>query len=427
MSDTRLVLQHGAYFDSIEGNFEHGKCIVLKTGKIEWIGDDSAFEKENGDDIIDLEGKFILPGLIDCHVHLELRNEKSVNPWEEWGTTSPYIAAYRALKSAEDHIRAGFTSVRDCGGDYWGQSLNRAISSRLYRGPRVLSAQLPLSQWGSITYDLPSDLNLAFHWLQHHKLDGILFPNGVDEVILAVRERRMKGSDLIKVMNTGSVYGIVLGSNIEHTFFRPEEMEIMVDEAHRNGMHVACHSHADRGINEALDAGVDTIEHGSLMSEETAKRMAKTESYLVPTHLVADARYSPEKMSERPGFVELMNKVVEMEFENHRVAFEKGVKIALGSDAGPVNAPHGTSAKELLYMVQNVGMTPTQSLQCATTHAARAIKLESQIGSIEVGKAADIVIVGINPVESLESLQVLENIEYVIRAGEIVAKKGVLT
>jgi imidazolonepropionase-like amidohydrolase len=122
-----------------------------------------------------------------------------------------------------------------------------------------------------------------------------------------------------------------------------------------------------------------------------------------------------------------MNKVVEMEFENHRIAFEKGVKFALGSDAGPVNAPHGTSAKELVYMVENVGMTPTQSLQCATIQAARAIKLENKIGSVEVGKFADLVVVSTNPIESLESLRDLNNIEYVVKGGMIVSKKGVLT
>ncbi|MFW9768244.1 MAG: amidohydrolase family protein [Candidatus Thorarchaeota archaeon] len=427
MSDKRLILHHTSYFDSNAGKFEDGKSIVLKNGKIEWIGDESEFEREENDTVIDLEKKFVLPGLIDCHVHLEARQEKSVNPWEEWATTSPYIAGFRALKSAEDHIRSGFTTVRDCGGDYWGQSLNRAISSGLYRGPRVLSAQWAITQYGSFTYDFSSDLDLAFQWLQHQKLAGIAYPTGIDEMILTVRERRMKGSDFIKVMNTGSVYGMVLGSNIENTFFRPEEMEILVDEAHRNGMHVACHSHADKGINEALDAGVDTIEHGSLMSEETAKRMSKTKSYLIPTHMVSDSRHSPEKFEDRPGFVELMNKVAEIEIENHKVAFEKGVKFALGTDSGPVDAPHGTSAKELVYMVKNVGMTSTQSLQCATIHAARAIKLEDQIGSVEVGKEADLVVVGVNPVESLESLRNLSNIEYVVKDGEIVSKKGILT
>ncbi len=427
MSEKRLILHQTTYFDAENGTLENGKSIVIKAGKVDWIGEDSSFEKEKGDEILELEGKYLLPGLIDCHVHLEMRYGDFINPYQEWATTSPYFAGFQAMKSAEDHVKSGFTTVRDCGSDYWGQSLNRAISSRLYRGPRVLASQWVLQQIGSITYDLPSDLNVAYHWLNSQRVLGIAYPTGVDEIVLAVRTRRMQGSDFIKVMNTGAIYAIAMGSDIENTFFTAEEMSTLVTEAHRNGMHVACHSHNDKGINEALDAGIDTIEHASYISEETSKRMAKTNSFLIPTYLVDDARHSPEKMKENPGFIELMNKVVKVKYENHRIAFESGVKFALGSDSGPVNAAHGTSAKELTYMVQNLGMTPIQALQCATIHAAKAIKLEDQIGLIEVGKAADIVVVGKNPFDFLSSLEDLLNIEYVVKGGEIVSKKGVLT
>ncbi len=427
MSEQRTVLHNVNFFDAINGKIEEDNSIILVNGKIDWIGESSSYEKAENDRLIELQGKFALPGLIDCHVHLEMRYGSYVNPYHEWVTTSPYFAGFQALKSAEDHIKSGFTTVRDCGSDMWGQSVNRAISSGLYRGPRVLAAQWPLQQVGSITYDFPTDLNVAFNWLESQRVLGIQYPTGVDEMVLAVRTRRMQGSNFIKVMNTGSVYGVALGSDIENTFFSSEEMSALVTEAHRNGMHVACHSHNDRGVNEALDAGIDTIEHASYISEETSKRMAKTDSFLIPTYLVDNVRHSPEKMTENPGFVDLMNKVVKVKYENHRIAFENGVKFALGSDSGPVNAPHGSSAKELSYMVENLGMTPTQSLQCATIHAARAIKLEDQIGSIEVGKVADIVVIGANPIESLSGLQDLENIEYVVKDGEIVSKKGVLT
>jgi len=427
MAEKRMVLHNVNYFDSINGKIEENKSIVLFNGKIDWIGESSSYEKEENDYLLDLEGKHAFPGLIDCHVHLDTREESYLNPYQEWATTSPYFAGYRALKSAEDHIKSGFTTVRDCGGDMWGQSLNRAISSGLYRGPRVLAAQWPLYQIGSMTYDLPMDLNVALNWLDSQRVLGIASPTGVDEMILAVRKRRMQGSNFIKVMNTGTVYGSIFGSNIENTFFSAEEMSALATEAHRNGMHVACHSHNDTGINEALDAGIDTIEHASYISEGTSKRMAKTDSFLIPTHLVGNARHSPEKMKENSGLIELMNKVAKATYENHRVAFEKGVKFALGSDSGPVNAPHGSSAKELVYMVENVCMTPVQALQCATINAARAIKLGDQIGSIEVGKIADIVVAGTNPIESLSSLQNLESIEYVIKSGEVVSQKGVLT
>ncbi|MHA1613255.1 MAG: amidohydrolase family protein [Candidatus Thorarchaeota archaeon] len=426
MSEKRLILHKVAYFDAVNGKFEDSKSIVIKNFSIDWVGDESTFEKEENDQIIDLEGKYVLPGLIDCHVHLDLRDYGVENPYQNYLTTSPYFASYKALKSAQEHIRSGFTTVRDCASENWGQSLNRAISSGLFRGPRVLAAQLPIMQMGTTKYDLPYDQNLALDWQNSQIPMGIVYPAGVDQMIQAVRERIMKGSDFIKVLNSGAVFSSVFGSKFEKTFFREDEMTALVDEAHRNGLHVACHSHPDQGINEALDAGVDTIEHASLISEDTSKRMAKTDSYLIPTFLVESVRNNPERLKESPGIVEKLNSIAKVKYDNHRIAFEAGVKFALGSDSGPVDAPHGSSAKELSLMVENIGMSQVQALQCATIHAAEAIKLKEQIGSIEVGKTADLIVVGSNPIDNLSTLEDLVNIEIVIKSGSIVAKKGLI-
>jgi imidazolonepropionase-like amidohydrolase len=426
VSENRLILHQVSYFDSVNGKFEKGKSIVINNESIVWIGDESSFEKEENDQILDLEGKYILPGLIDCHVHLDLRNV-GVNPYQELFTTSQYFASYRALKSSQEHIRSGFTTVRDCGArDNWGQSINRAFSSGLFRGPRVLAAQLPISQIGSYTFDMQEDLTLSLDWLDGQRVMGLVAPSGVDEMIRAVRERIQKGSNFIKVMNSGAVYGAQYGSVAENTYFREDEMAAIVDEAHRNHIHVACHSHPDKGINEALDAGVDTIEHASLISEETAKRMAKTESYLVPTYRVDNVINNPDLLKEQPGVLEKFKSIAAVKYDNHKIAFEAGVKFALGTDSGPEAAPHGTSAKELPLMVENLGMSPVQALQCATIHAAEAIKLKEQIGSIEVGKTADLIVVSSNPIEDLSTLEDLVNIEYVIKSGSIVAKKGLI-
>jgi len=425
VSEKRLILHKVAYLDAVNGKFAESKSIVIKNDSIAWIGDESAFEKEAGDQIIELEGKYVLPGLIDCHVHLQMRDEGE-NPYQTYFTTSPYFAGYKALKSAQEHIRSGFTTVRDCGSGNWGQSINRAISSGLFRGPRILAAQNPISQIGSIAYDLPIDQSLTFDWLDGQRVLGTVNPSGVDEMIRAVRERIMKGSNFIKVLNTGSVYGIVFGSVVEKTFFREDEMLALVDEAHRNGIHVACHCHPDKGINEALDAGVDTIEHASLISEETAKRMSKTDSYLITTYYVQNVRHHPDKMKENPGVVEKLNSMAKAVYENHKIAFETGVKFALGTDSGPVAAPHGNSAKELTLMVENIGMSPVQALQSATIHAAEAIQLSKEIGSIEIGKTADLIVVGSDPIEQLSVLEDPVNIEYVIKSGGIVAKKGLI-
>jgi imidazolonepropionase-like amidohydrolase len=402
---------------------EEGKSIVLKKGIVDWVGNYSSFEKEENDEILNLDGKYILPGLVDCHVHLEF-TETGENPYASYMTTQTPYYVLMALKNAQDHLSSGFTTLRDCGGHNWGSSLKKAFSSGLFHGPRILAAQSPIVQFGQQDERLPDDLLLAYNLLMKMNLVGTNYPTGVNEMYFAVRERITYGSDFVKILNTGTVYGI--GSKLEKTFFREEEMHALVGESHRNGLQIACHSHNDRGIQEALDAGVDTIEHCSYISEETSAKMAKTDSYLIPTHLVDEVRKDPERMKEYPGFMEKMNKIAEVKYENHRIAFEKGAKFALGTDGGAGGAVHGESAKEIGLMVQNIGMTPVQAIQCATICAAKAIQLEDTIASIEVGKAGDVIVISSNPLDDVTILEDVTNIEYVIKEAKIVAEKGVL-
>lgn len=422
MSENRLVLHNTTYFDSVKGKMEEGRTIVLKNGMIDWIGDYSSFEKEENDEVLELTGKYALPGLIDCHVHLQFGRETGQNPFDQYMTTETAYYAYTALRSAQEHLRSGFTTVRDCGGDNWAGSIRRAFASGLFKGPRVLASQAPITQFGHKDESLPDDLKLAFTLLHRMKLVGTNYPTGVDEMVYAVRERLAFGSDFIKVLNTGSVYGV--GSKVERVLFREEEMKALVEESHRNGVQVACHSHPDRGIQEALAAGVDTIEHGTYMSEETASTLAKTDIYLIPTHLVFELDL--DMMKEYPGFKEKMVNIIKAVSENHNIAYEKGVKMALGTDSGAGGAAPGESAKELGLMVRDVRMTPVQALQCATINAARALWLEDSIGSIEVGKAGDIVVVSSNPLDDITTLENMENIELVIRNAERVAERGLL-
>ena len=154
--------------------------------------------------------------------------------------------------------------------------------------------------------------------------------------------------------------------------------------------------------------------------------MAKTSSYLIPTYRVDNVINNPELLNEQPGVLEKFKSIVAVKYDNHKIAFEAGVKFALGTDSGPEAAPHGTSAKELQLMVDILGMSPVQALQCATIHAAEAIKIKDQVGSIEKGKTADLIVVGENPIEQLSILEDPVNIEYVIKSGTVVAKKGLI-
>ena len=415
----RLILNNVTYFDTIHGKMEPDKSIVLANGKIEWIGESSSFDKEENDQLLDLDGEYVLPGLIDCHVHLEMST--AINQERVYLTTPTSYYGYLALKHAQDHLRAGFTTLRDCGGEKWGSSLKKAISTGLFKGPRILVAQYAIPQWGSQDMMWPNELLEAFS-----KNREFSTPSGVDGVTQAVRDRVIVGSDFIKTATTGGIYHGAK-SRVDKTLFNEDELKAMVREAHRNNMHVASHAHGDAGIRLAVDTGIDTIEHGSMVSEETAKTMIKKGTYLVPTHRAYAERHDPDLMSKlEPEVVTKLNQVVDVMLDCHRMAFKKGVRFALGTDSVGDAAPHGTSAKEIALMVTEVGMSTVQALQCATIEAARAIKLGDETGSIETGKAADIIVVNSNPLEDVTILQDLTNIEYVIKDAQIAATRGSL-
>lgn len=419
MPEKRLVLHNTTYFDSVSGKMEERKSIVLKNGIVDWIGNYSSFEKEENDEMLNLEGKYVLPGLIECHVHLEM--DTSLFRSRQFMTTPTFYRGYLALKHAQDHLMAGFTTVRDCGGERWGSSLKRAIATGLYKGPRLVVAQIGIGQYGSQDMMFPDELLDAFS-----KDRWYATPSGVDGVTHAVRDRVSIGSDFIKTATTGGItHGA--GSKVEKVLFKEDELIAMVCEAHRNGMHVASHAHGDAGIRLAVDAGIDTIEHGSMISEDTADLMIKKGTYLVPTHRAYADRNNPETLAKmEPAAVKKLKALVDVMLECHKIAFEKGVKFALGTDSGVEGAPHGTSAKEISLMVAEVGMDPVQALQCATINAAEAIQLDDSIGSIKVGKAGDVIVVSSNPLDDVTILEDVTNIEYVIKEAKIVAEKGVL-
>jgi imidazolonepropionase-like amidohydrolase len=193
-------------------------------------------------------------------------------------------------------------------------------------------------------------------------------------------------------------------------------------------LHTAAHAHGNEGIYRAVSAGIDTVEHGSFITEETAELMVDKGTYLVPTHRAAHGLTSPETYKMMPPEIQTkIDLTLEGMVNNHKMAFEKGVKIALGTDSGTPGNHHGTTAQEITLMVKEVGMTPIQAIQSATIEAAKAIKLSEITGSIETGKFADLVVVNGNPTDDVSILENRENLEYVIRDGVVMAKKGKIT
>ena len=254
-----------------------------------------------------------------------------------------------------------------------------------------------------------------------------VFKTGIDGIKHAVRDRKRSGADFIKTVTTGGVlHGIT--SKVDTSLFLDDELLAMTEEAHRFGMHVACHAHGREGIYRAVKANVDTIEHGTLIDEETIDLMIKKQTFLIPTQTAGFGINKPDILKQLPPEVRIkIDKIIYKMKINHKLAFEKGVRIAVGTDAGTPGNPHGTTISEIINMIENLGMTATQALQAATIQSAKAIKMEKEIGSIEIEKFADLVVCNGNPIEQISILKDPTNLLYVIKDGMIMAEKGKIT
>ncbi len=415
----RLVIQSGRVFDSISGNLKENKTIVVVDNKIVWVGDEAGFEKEEKDQIIDATGKYILPGMIETHVHLVATGNPQFE--REYLRTKSDMYHYFALNHAQKHLISGFTCVRDAGANPGiMSSLRRILSYGIYAGPRLVVSETGIWQWGN-------QEDIGPRALVNFSKENYQVRAGVDNVKHAVRDQKNEGADFIKTATTGGVlHGIE--SKVSFSLWTHEELVAMREEAHRLGMHVACHAHGTPGILAAAEAKLDTIEHGSYMTEEAADLMVRNGTYLVPTQTAAMSLVSPDLMKIMPP--EVQKKTIEVDKkmkESHKLAFEKGVKIAIGTDAGTPGNYHGNTGYEVKLMVDDVGMTPTQALQAATLEGAKAIWMDEDIGSIEKGKLADIVICEKNPIEDISVITNPKNFSHVIKDGKIMVEKGILT
>jgi imidazolonepropionase-like amidohydrolase len=316
------------------------------------------------------------------------------------------------------HLIHGFTCIRDCGAfPDWGPSLRRIFDRGTLAGPRLLVANLGISQWGNQEGIGPPEI-LDYN----RKLREVI--SGRDGMIHAVRDRKHSGADFIKTITTG---GVLHGqdSRVGMSLFLDEELDAIVAESHRLGMHVACHCHGAEGIDKAVRAGIDTIEHGSYITEEIADKMIQKGLYLIPTQIAGLSLAKPEIMKQIPPEVQDKTKaVIQGMLENHKMAYEKGVQIGLGTDAGTPGNIHGTTALEIAHMVDNVGMSPSRAIQTATIESAKAIKMDNAIGSIEPGKYADLVVCDQNPITDVTVLQDAKNLAHVIKDGKIMAERG---
>lgn len=414
--ETRLVIKSGNVFDSIEGKIKENLTIVVKNKEIVWVGDEGSFEKEETDKIIDATGKTVLPGMVECHVHLSGTGDPQYE--REYLRTKRDMYNLIALDNAQKHLVSGFTCVRDAG-SYKGivSSLKRILNKGIFAGPRLVGSETGIWQWGDSEAFGPQALI-------NFDREVSVIQAGVDNVKYAVRDQKKLGADFIKTATTGGVlHG--MESQVSFVLWTDEELVAIREEAHRLGMHVGCHAHGNDGIQAAVRAGFDTIEHGSFLDEETAKMMVEKGTYLIPTRSAIVCLASSDIHKQMPP--EVQKKIVkcyDKAKESHQIALDKGVKIAIGTDAATPGNFHGNTGLEIKFMVDDIGMTPVQAMQAATIEGARAIWLDDKIGSIEKGKLADIVISDKNPLEDISAVVDPLNFSHVIKDGKVMAGRG---
>ena len=361
-----------------------------------------------GDKLISLQDKTVMPGLIDCHVHLESQYNK--NSSLEAFTLTDADIAYHAAVYAKRTLMAGFTTVRDLGGTGVNISLRKAVQRGLVDGPRIITAGRAISASGG--HMDPSDgfRDDAFN----HKMgpdDGIA--DGRDELVKAVRLQIKRGSDVIKIASTGGV--LDLSENASGAEFTIDEIKAVVETAKDYGLKVACHAHGAEGIRRAIIAGVTSIEHGSFMNEEDMELAKKYGTYLVPTIIAGKSVADSAKI---PGFFPpvIARKAAEVGVQIQQTfgkAYKAGVKIAFGTDAGVY--AHGKNALEFGYMVE-AGMPPMEAIKAATVNAADLLGISEKTGSISKGKFADIVAVDGDP---LSDIKVMTKVNFVMKEGKI--------
>ena len=403
-----VAVRAGKILDVRRGNYQTDQIIWIEGDRIKAVGKASEIEKQlpAGVKIIDLSKSTVMPGLIDCHVHL---------------TGSPYLLgpmgyhtsypreALLGARNARVTLEAGFTTARNVGaGGYADVALRDAINAGDVPGPRLLVSGPALSITGG-----HGDEN--FLAPQYHATgDGVA--DGVDAVTAKVRENIKFGADVIKFMATGGV--LSEGDNPASAQYSPEEMKAIVETAHGLGRKVAAHAHGALGIKYAVLAGVDSIEHGSYINDEDIQLMKERGTYLVPTLYLGDwLMENYQLLGLTPNMIEKMKMVLPIARKNIARAFQQGVKVAFGTDATVY--PHGMNAHEFAVMVK-LGMTPLASIQAATVNAADLLGWSDRVGTLEAGKFADLIAVEGDP---LADVRVLESVEFVMKGGEVVKSR----
>lgn len=401
----------GRLLDVKSGTWRERVSIVVENGVIKSVG---PMTQAAGN--VDLSRHACLPGLIDMHVHLTSETQPVVDSYRDRLSSDPQDLAYRSVKYAQRTLMAGFTTVRDLGAaDGLNVSLKRAIAAGEIPGPRMFTAGKSIATTGGHA----DPTNNLSHFLSEKvgtpgPEEGVI--DSPEEGRQAVRQRYKEGADLIKITATGGV--LSQAANGQNSQYTEDELKAIVGTARDYGFRVAAHAHGAEGMKRALRAGVDSIEHGTLMDDETIALFKKTGHWYVPT--ISAGRYVADKAKDPNYYSALVRPKAAAIGPQLQATFARahkaGVKIAFGTDAGVF--PHGENAREFGYMVE-AGMTTLEAIRAATVHAAALLDQPGRLGSVEPGYAADIVAVEGDP---LRDVKLLEQVKFVMKDGVVYKK-----
>lgn len=382
------------------GRVRERATVLIQDGRVAAVGEDRHARGLRGAVTIDGRGLTVLPGLIDCHVHLCLGSEPDVirTIQEE----DPAFTLLKAARFARLTLEAGFTTVRDLGfRDHSIFALVRAIADGLVAGPRILPAGLVICMTGG-----------------HARFIG-READGPAEVVQAVREQLAAGAAVIKFIATGGV--LTPGTSPESAQMTLDELAAGMAEARQAGRRIAAHAHGAEGMKNAVRAGAHSIEHATLMDDKAADLMRAHGVFMVPTlsalATTADCRWAcgvPETVLQKARALRPRHEA------SFKKAYRSGIPIAMGTDAGTPFNEHGANAQELERMVA-LGMSPMDALVAATASASRLLGINQEVGTIEVGKVADLLVVSGNPLRNIGLLRDKDRIAGVMQAGRFVS------
>jgi imidazolonepropionase-like amidohydrolase len=399
MGESVHLIRDVTVIDGLGGEPLRDHAVVVEGDRIAWVGPAAYAPSVGGGRVVDGRGHSLLPGMINCHAHL--CNDGAADLFAQVVSDSVPIATIRAVLNARLALEAGVTTIRDCGAaSQIALEISKAVDQGMIVGPRVRAAGRVVTMTGGHGHFIGREAD------------------GPDEVRKAVRAEIKGGAHFVKVMATGGV--LTPGVDPSQTTFQPEELRAAVEEAHKAGRPIASHAIGNRGIKNALEAGIDSVEHGFYLDDESVDLALKNDAYMVPTLIAVDQIVSNGLARGIPDWVV---RKAESEAGHHRESFalavRSGMRIAAGTDAGTPFNPHGDLALELAKMVE-FGLGEMAAIVAATSSAARLLRLDHLVGSVETGKQADLLLVPGDPVADIGAMR---RPALVMKAGRVYADR----